>query len=178
MADTPSSLARLALLFNALMQPTRSCDFAVFSPIRITVALAEHSDADDVSDMTPTTSESPASTTSPDVSDVKEHAERTVARTLGEQVSVGSILGFATGYSIRKIGKAVLFVVGTEVAILQYMAYRQWLVMDWRKLARDISPNFSRSKWDKVLDILLYKMPFNVAFSGGLVAGLRLSAVK
>lgn len=175
MSASPSSLARLALLFNAMMQPTRGCDLVqALTPIRITVALSEH--APDANDTALGEPETPSA--SPDAGDVKERAERTMVRTLGEQVSIGGALGFATGFSIRKIGKAVMFVVGTEVAILQYMAYRKWLVMDWRKLARDVSPNFTRSAWDKVLEILLYKMPFNVAFTGGLVAGLRLSAAK
>lgn len=169
MADPQiSALARLAVLFNALA--IRRHDLtAALSPIRVTVALAE------APPPTPAVDPQPGEAATPDL---EKHVSNTVARTLGEQVSIGGVLGFATGYSIRKIGKAVMFVVGTEVAILQYMAYRQWLVMDWRKLARDISPNFSKSAWDKVLDILLYKMPFNVAFTGGLFAGLRLSVPK
>ncbi|KAI0557138.1 FUN14 domain containing protein [Gracilaria domingensis] len=98
-----------------------------------------------------------------------------VVQSLGEQLSFGAVLGFATGYSIRKVGTLVLFLVGTEVVVLQYMAYRQWLVIDWRRLGRNMSPKFDRSAWDGLTNVLLYKMQFSAAFSGGLVAGLRLS---
>lgn len=104
--------------------------------------------------------------------------KKPVVQSIGEQVSFGAVLGFATGYSIRKIGKLILLLVGTEVVVLQYMAYRQWLVMDWRRMGRDLSPKFNRSMWDGLLNVLLYKMPFSAAFSGGLAAGLRLSYQK
>ncbi|PXF43522.1 FUN14 domain-containing protein 1 [Gracilariopsis chorda] len=104
--------------------------------------------------------------------------KKPIVQSIGEQVSFGAVLGFATGYSIRKIGKLILLVVGTEVVVLQYMAYRQWLVMDWRRIGRDLSPKFNRSMWDGLLNVLLYKMPFSAAFSGGLAAGLRLSYQK
>lgn len=110
--------------------------------------------------------------------DSQEKKHSSVVRSVGEQMSFGGVLGFAAGYSIRKVGKAVLFLVGTEVVILQYMAYRQWLTMDWRRLAHDVAPRFNRSTWDGLVEILIYKMPFSAAFSGGLVAGLRVSSTK
>lgn len=101
-----------------------------------------------------------------------------VVKSVGEQISFGGVLGFAAGYSIRKVGKAMLFLVGTEVVVLQYMAYREWLTMDWRRLGHDLAPKLSRSTWEGLVEILVYKMPFSAAFSGGLVAGLRLSSSK
>lgn len=109
---------------------------------------------------------------------ITEEKSGSVVRSVGEQISIGGVLGFAAGYSIRKVGKAVLFLVGTEVCILQYMAYREWLTMDWRRLGRDLSPKFSKSAWQGIVEILVYKMPFSAAFSGGLAAGLRLSSSK
>ena len=126
-------------------------------------------------------SELPPTTT--DQLDIKKELDEPVQngsmiKSLGEQMSFGGVLGFATGYSIRKVGKAILFLVGTEVVVLQYMAYREWLTMDWRRLARDMSPKFTRSTWEGLMDILVYRMPFSAAFSGGLLAGLRMSSKK
>lgn len=104
--------------------------------------------------------------------------EGSVIRSVSEQLSFGGILGFATGYSIRRVGRVILFLVGTEVVLLQYMAYREWLMMDWGKVRRDVAPRFDRSTWDGLVQILTYNMPFSAAFSGGLVAGLRLSSAK
>eukprot|EP00177_Eucheuma_denticulatum_P006959 GFKZ01012653.1.p2 GENE.GFKZ01012653.1~~GFKZ01012653.1.p2 ORF type:complete len:175 (-),score=26.62 GFKZ01012653.1:203-727(-) len=100
------------------------------------------------------------------------------ARSIGEQVSFGGVLGFAAGYSIRKVGKVLLFLVGTEVVILQYMAHREWLTMDWGKVGRDLAPRLDRGAVEGLVGILMHNMPFGAAFSGGLVAGLRLSSPK
>lgn len=104
-----------------------------------------------------------------------EDLKRSPLQAFGEQVSFGGALGFATGYTIRKVGKAVLFLVGAEVVFLQYMAVREWVVVDWRRMAHDLSPKLSRSTWEGLVDVLVYKMPFSAAFSSGLVAALRLS---
>lgn len=130
--------------------------------------------SDDNSELPPTTT---------DQLDVKKEVDDavqngSVIKSLGEQMSFGGVLGFAAGYSIRKVGKAMLFLVGTEVVILQYMAYKEWLTMDWRRLARDLSPKLNRSTWEGLFDILVYRMPFSAAFSGGLLAGLRMSSKK
>lgn len=164
MADDERPLMRLAAQFS---QAFRTGELV--PSVQVRVALAEgRPDHETETDSTRETTEAEEKTKTEEAPSLK--------RTLGEQLSIGGVLGFATGYSIRKIGKALMFVVGTEVVILQYMAYREWLVMDWSKLARDVSPTFTRSALDKLMAILVYKMPFNVAFTGGLFAGLRLSA--
>lgn len=103
---------------------------------------------------------------------------RSLLRSVGEQLSFGGTLGLATGYTIRTIGKAALFLVGAEVVVLQYMAHRGWVTVNWDRLGNAISPKFSRSTVDSILDILVYRMPFSAAFTGGLVAGFRLSSTK
>lgn len=154
-------LASLAKKFASMLTQANARGL---TPIRVTVAMAESPSPDtDIRD------------TTADLKVVKSSDESNLARTLGEQLSVGGVLGFACGYSLRRIGRAAMFLVGTEVILLQYMAHRRWLVMDWSKVAHDLSPTFSRSSWDKFLAILVYKMPFNVAFTGGLMAGLRIS---
>lgn len=114
----------------------------------------------------------------PPKTQVEPNSARGTTRSVGEQLSFGGILGYATGYSIRKAGKAAMFFVGAEVVILQYMAYRQWIVVDWGRMGHDLSPKFSKTTWDGFVDILVYKMPFSLAFSGGLLAGLRIPSGK
>ena len=113
-----------------------------------------------------------------DSEDINVNSGRGALRSVSEQVSFGGVLGYATGYTIRKVGKAAMFFVGAEVVILQYMAYRQWVEIDWARMGRDLSPKLSKSTWDGLVDILVYKMPFSVAFTGGLVAALRIPPTK
>ncbi len=165
MSDATGPLARLALLLGSAMSPVTARGLAAsLAPIRVSVALAE---SNEERPSTPPSASVPASDAPGEV------VERGLVRSLGEQLSFGGILGFATGYTIRKVGKVIMLVVGTEVVILQYFAYRQWLVMDWAKVASDMSPTLSRGFFDKMLEILVYRMPFSVAFTGGLYAGLK-----
>ena len=153
----------------------RTTRFGVPNPIRL--ALAATPAATAVPDGKGDADAQPASVPVPQLKAVQDEDKR-VIQSIGEQMSFGGVLGFATGYSIRKVGKAVLFLIGTEVVILQYMAYRRWLTMDWNRLGQDLAPRFSKSAWEGLMEILVYKMPFSAAFSGGLVAGLRLSTAK
>lgn len=110
--------------------------------------------------------------------DVERAQAKSALMSVGEQVSFGGMLGYATGFTIRKVGKAVLFLVGAEVVILQYMSYRHWVNVDWRRLSRDLSPKMSKSSWEAFVNVLLYRIPFSAAFSGGLIAALRTSGAK
>jgi len=148
------------------------------TPIRVTVAMADAPPSEDSAysgDINTNTNTKAESNDSSETKDSSGTRGSSLARSVGEQLSVGGVLGFACGYSLRRIGRAAMFLVGTEVILLQYMAHRRWLVMDWTRVASDLSPTFSRSNWDKLLAILVYKMPFNVAFTGGLMAGLRIT---
>lgn len=174
-------IRRASALFGAIMY--RSSRTAGSDAVRIalaagavTAASTVSADDEDANDMPPNV---PNATVPPlREEDASDKRQSSTLQSLGEQLSFGGVLGFAAGYSIRKVGKAALFLVGTEVVILQYMAYRQWLIMDWRRLGRDLAPKFSRSAWEGLMEILVYKMPFSAAFSGGLLAGLRLSSPK
>lgn len=181
MGDRSTTILRAGALFGALM--ARSALRTQGSPVKIALAAGAAAGgsatvaADDgtVADADGAVASDPPLTTVD--SGVPEKAG-SVVKSVGEQISFGGVLGFAAGYSIRKVGKAVLFLVGTEVVVLQYMAYREWLTMDWRRLGHDLAPKFSRSTWEGLVEILVYKMPFSAAFSGGLFAGLRLSSSK
>lgn len=178
MAESRALAVRAASVFGALMTRTASRRFNSNSAIRISLGMAPAGGAvAGCDDATNNDEELVDQNSLPDLR-IREEEKTggSVLRNIGEQVSFGGFLGFATGYSIRTVGRAILFLVGTEVVVLQYMAYRQWLVIDWRRLGRDLSPKFDRSTLEGLLEILVYKMPFNAAFSGGLVAGLRLSA--
>lgn len=175
MAEGKAILLRAGALFSKIME--KSAARSGGQAVRIGLAAAASTssscfaEAEDIITNTAEIHERPK-----DVA--QERKAGSMVKSVGEQLSFGGVLGFAAGFSIRKVGKAILFLVGTEVVVLQYMAYREWLTMDWRKLGRDIAPRFDKSTWDGFVEILVYKMPFSAAFSGGLVAGLRFSSAK
>ncbi|KAA8492679.1 FUN14 domain-containing protein 2 [Porphyridium purpureum] len=106
-----------------------------------------------------------------------EHLQRGLLGIVGEQVSVGMLLGYATGYSLRRIGKLVLGIVGTEIILLQYMSYRGWVSVDWRAVASDLKPSVERSTFEKIFEVLTYRLPFAASFSAGMYAGLKYNLV-
>lgn len=177
MGERTVTILRAGALFGALMQ--RSAVRTRGSPVKIALATgaAASGGSAALADSEEAVPSDPVLATEDGTSSDEERSG-SVVKSVGEQISMGGVLGFAAGYSIRKVGKAMLFLVGTEVCILQYMAYREWLTMDWRRLGRDLAPKFSKSAWEGIVEILVYKMPFSAAFSGGLAAGLRLSSTK
>mmetsp|Transcript_926 Transcript_926/g.2919 ORF Transcript_926/g.2919 Transcript_926/m.2919 type:complete len:152 (-) Transcript_926:162-617(-) len=106
---------------------------------------------------------------------IADEVSRSIASTLGEQLTVGGLLGFATGFSLKRIGKMLLFVVGTEVCFLQYFSYRGWVDVRWNKISEDLSPALRRQRIVGVLEALASKMPFATSFSAGMYAGLKYS---
>jgi uncharacterized membrane protein (Fun14 family) len=95
---------------------------------------------------------------------------------LSGQLTLGSVLGFATGYSVRRVGQLVLIVIGIEVVALQLMAKRGWLVMDWSAIGHDLSPrHLGKDGFERFMNTVKFRVPFAGAFSTGVYAGLRWS---
>lgn len=92
---------------------------------------------------------------------------------IGTQLSVGGILGFATGYAIRRIGQLLILVIGVEILALQMMARQQWVDVKWKKIGRDLSPHVEKDAVQRLVDGVAFKIPFAASFTGGIYAGLR-----
>jgi uncharacterized membrane protein (Fun14 family) len=53
------------------------------------------------------------------------------------QVGFGSVLGFASGYAIKKLGKIALMGVGAAFLLVQGLAYAGWVEVNWSKARAD-----------------------------------------
>lgn len=93
----------------------------------------------------------------------------------GSQVSVGSLLGFATGYAAKRIGQLLLVIAGVQVIAVQLMARRGWLVVDWDRVGKDLAPNVKSERVDWMLGLVKYRVPFAGAFTAGCYAGFQWS---
>lgn len=91
------------------------------------------------------------------------------------QVAFGSVVGFATGYAIKRVGQLVLVFVGLEVIALQLMANNGWVIVNWPLITRDLSPHVEKGTADRVIDALKLKLPFAGSFTAGCYAGLNWS---
>lgn len=91
----------------------------------------------------------------------------------GTQVTAGSLLGFATGYTAKRVGQLLLVLVGIQVVAVQLMAKRGWLVVDWDRVTEDLAPHVERNRVDRLWQIAKFRVPFAGAFSAGCYAGFR-----
>jgi uncharacterized membrane protein (Fun14 family) len=53
------------------------------------------------------------------------------------QISFGSIMGFCSGYALKKAGKAAAILVGTGFVALQTAQSYGYIQLDWKKISDD-----------------------------------------
>lgn len=56
---------------------------------------------------------------------------------LAAQVSFGSIMGFCSGYALKKAGKVAAVIIGTGFVALQTASSYGYIKMDWKKISDD-----------------------------------------
>jgi uncharacterized membrane protein (Fun14 family) len=56
---------------------------------------------------------------------------------LATQVSFGSIMGFCSGYALKKAGKVAAIIIGTGFVALQTASSYGYIKMDWKKISDD-----------------------------------------
>jgi uncharacterized membrane protein (Fun14 family) len=91
-----------------------------------------------------------------------------------EDLSVGTLLGVAAGFALRVLGKSLLFVLGIELILLQYLAWKDVIRINWTKLTESSTVHMNRRKeyLRRLVSLLTYKIPFKAGFIGGLYIGL------
>ncbi|MFC4639017.1 FUN14 domain-containing protein [Deinococcus hohokamensis] len=99
-----------------------------------------------------------------------------VLQPLLPDLSVGALLGFATGLALRHIGRVVLIVVGVLFITLQLLAYFELVSINWLKVQALTEPWLRQggeqgAQW--LSRVLTANLPFAGAFSAGLLVGLR-----
>lgn len=91
-------------------------------------------------------------------------------------LSVGAVLGFATGMAIKAVGRVVLVVVGVLFITLQLLAYFEVVSINWLRLQALTEPWLRQggehgAQW--LGRVLTANLPFAGAFAAGLALGLR-----
>lgn len=91
-------------------------------------------------------------------------------------LSLGGVLGFCAGYAIKKVGRAVIFVVGALFVLIQLLAYAGVLSVNWGQVQTAAEPLLQDgarqgSAW--LWRVLTANLPFGVAFAAGVALGLR-----
>lgn len=97
-------------------------------------------------------------------------------RPLLPDLSVGGLLGFATGLALKKIGRLALTALGLLFITLQVLAYFDLISVNWPRLQALSEPWLRQGgevsgRW--MMRVLTANLPFAGAFTAGLWLGLR-----
>lgn len=93
------------------------------------------------------------------------------------QVGLGGILGFATGYALKKALKVVLIIIGVLFIIIQAGVFFDIITVNWMRVQEMVNPfleadSLERS-WRGFLTMLTANIPFAGGFVPMLIWGLR-----
>jgi uncharacterized membrane protein (Fun14 family) len=95
-------------------------------------------------------------------------------KVLFEDISIGTLLGLATGFALRILGKSLLLIIGVELIFLQYLAWKDLIRINWAKITATSEYHIGRKReyWRRFVSLLTYKIPFKIGFISGLYIGL------
>ncbi|MGQ9692456.1 MAG: FUN14 domain-containing protein [Thermaceae bacterium] len=93
------------------------------------------------------------------------------------QLTFGGLAGFATGYTLKKVGRLLAVGLGLLFTVLQLLAQAGYVQVDWTRIQKDVDPLLKdeglRSLWDRTLSLLTQNLPFGASFVAGFVLGLK-----
>ena len=91
-----------------------------------------------------------------------------------QEGSFGTLIGFATGYALKVLGRGLLVVFGVQYVVLQILAYKNFVTVNWSKILASGSPLWDkrRSYFDAFVRLLTSKIPFKTGFVAGMYMGL------
>ncbi|KAG7343354.1 FUN14 family protein [Nitzschia inconspicua] len=101
------------------------------------------------------------------------------------QLSFGSVMGFCSGYALKKVGKAAAVVVGCGFIALQTCVSFGYLKIDWARLSEDAQKKLDKSGdgkldmedakiyWQKLKILLTENLPSSSGFSLGFLLGVK-----
>eukprot|EP00927_Polykrikos_kofoidii_P032573 TRINITY_DN27703_c0_g1_i2.p1 TRINITY_DN27703_c0_g1~~TRINITY_DN27703_c0_g1_i2.p1 ORF type:complete len:244 (+),score=36.78 TRINITY_DN27703_c0_g1_i2:61-732(+) len=103
---------------------------------------------------------------------------------LGGQLTLGSTLGWCAGMALRTFGRVAAVGVGGTFCIVQALAYKGFIEVDWRKVEKQYLRLMDKDQdgaigvhdvthvWNRAQDVLAFNLPAGAGFTAGLVYGL------
>eukprot|EP01112_Ceratiomyxa_fruticulosa_P020801 TRINITY_DN7189_c0_g1_i1.p1 TRINITY_DN7189_c0_g1~~TRINITY_DN7189_c0_g1_i1.p1 ORF type:complete len:206 (-),score=28.96 TRINITY_DN7189_c0_g1_i1:259-876(-) len=100
-----------------------------------------------------------------------------VVTDIAGESSLGGVLGFSAGYALKKVGKIFVFGVGALFVIIQILASRGYLSVNWLRVAQKSEPHLTKEGQKKMarglFAILLHDFPLKAGFVSGFVLGWK-----
>mmetsp|Transcript_1975 Transcript_1975/g.3292 ORF Transcript_1975/g.3292 Transcript_1975/m.3292 type:complete len:127 (+) Transcript_1975:162-542(+) len=107
------------------------------------------------------------------------------AKPIFAQMSFGSVMGFCSGYALKKVGKATAVVLGCGFIALQTCVSYGYLKVDWQKISESAQKKVDANEdgkfdyedvkiyWQKLKALLTREIPGSAGFSLGFLVGIK-----
>jgi uncharacterized membrane protein (Fun14 family) len=101
------------------------------------------------------------------------------------QVSYGFMMGYSSGYCLKKVSKIMAFALGGVFIAVQSLSYNGYMIVNYEKVQKDVErlmdlnhdgkvdEKDAKVAYEKIHDVLSYNMPTGGGFGAGLLMGLR-----
>lgn len=101
------------------------------------------------------------------------------------QVGFGFVMGYSSGFCLKKVSKVVAFVAGGSFILLQSLSYSRYIDVNYKALQKDaekimdlngdgkIDGKDFEHAFNKINKVLGHQMPSGGGFAAGLLLGLR-----
>ena len=101
------------------------------------------------------------------------------------QLGYGFMMGYCSGYCVKKISKLIAFTVGGAFCTMQYLSWKGYANVNQDKLKHEvedlmdlnhdgvIDAKDAKLAYQKIHDVLSYNVPVGGGFTAGLGMGLR-----
>ncbi len=93
------------------------------------------------------------------------------------QLGFGGVIGFCTGFMVKKVGKFAAFIVGLLFVTIQILSYYNVINMDWAPVKdwwdRGTSPEILTGMWSKIRHCLFATGPALGGAIPGFFLGLK-----
>lgn len=94
------------------------------------------------------------------------------------QIGLGGVVGFAVGFTVKKVSKLAALLLGCIFILLQVLAYYGIVTIDWGPInhwwGRFVEPKALQGRWETVRTILFANIPASGGAIPGFIMGLKM----
>ena len=85
----------------------------------------------------------------------------------------GGLAGWCVGFTLKKFAKLMALLVGTILIAIQFLAFHQFISVDWEKIQKAFPNSTVQQIWAGLVSVVTYNIPFAGAFTVGFLLGFR-----
>lgn len=85
----------------------------------------------------------------------------------------GGIAGWAVGYTLKKVAKALAIFLGVTFMSLQFLAYKNVITVDWNKVQTAMDQKYLEQSAESFMSVITYNLPFAGSFLVGFWLGFK-----